>query len=171
MTVVTIAGRRPSLGSIGRKMSHVPHREIRFGRRLSPCVLPLVLGLSSGCYDGEALMRHAHSAVLTATLAEVDLGEFVTTLPRDPESGIFTTINVHIFGTVTRSGLPAVTKQLRADEFRLRHELLAAVRRSTRDELADPALAKLRARILQVANRVLADAPIKEVGFYQLTIR
>jgi flagellar basal body-associated protein FliL len=109
--------------------------------------------------------------MLTATLAEVDLGQFVTTLPRDPESGVFTTINVHFFGTVTRSRLSAVKKQLRADEYRMRHELLAAVRRSTRDELADPALPNLRARVLKVANQILTDAPVKEVGFYQLTVR
>jgi hypothetical protein len=53
----------------------------------------------------------------------------------------------------------------------MRHELLAAVRRSTRDELADPALPNLRARVLKVANQILTDAPVKEVGFYQLTVR
>lgn len=125
----------------------------------------------SGCYDGEALMKEAHSAVLTATVAEVDFGKFVTTLPRDQESGNFTTLNLHLFGTVARANLSAVEKQLKGDNFKLRHETLAALRRSTRDELADPTLAELRARILKVVNQVLADAPVQDVGFYQLTVR
>jgi hypothetical protein len=124
-----------------------------------------------GCYDGGALVKQAQSTALKASLAEVDLGEYRTTLPRDPESGVFTTLDVHIFGTVPRSRLSEVKKQLKADEFRIRHEALTAVRQSSRDELTDPTLAKLRERIEEVVNRVLADAPINGIGFYQLTLR
>ena len=127
--------------------------------------------IACGCYDGGALVKQAQSTALKASFAEVDLGEYRTTLPRDPESGVFTTLDVHIFGTVPRSRLSEVKKQLKADEFRIRHEALTAVRQSSRDELTDPTLAKLRARIEEVVNRVLADAPLKGIGFYQLTLR
>ena len=143
----------------------------RRGRQLWQLALWLVPVALGGCYDGDALMKEAHSAVLTAALAEVDLGEYVTTLPRDPESGDFTMINLHLFGTVTRADLSAVEKQLKGDNYKLRHETLAALRRSSRDELADPTLSGFRARILNVVNRVFADAPVKDVGFYQLTVR
>lgn len=143
----------------------------RNGRQLWQWLLWLMPVAFYGCYDGDALMKEAHSAVLTATLAEVDLGEFVTTLPRDHESGDLTTLNLHLFGTVTRANLSAVEKQLKGDNYKLRHETLAALRRSTRDELSDPTLAALRARILTVVNQVIADAPVKDVGFYQLTVR
>jgi hypothetical protein len=53
----------------------------------------------------------------------------------------------------------------------LRHETLAAVRTATRDELAEPSLAQLRQRIEQVVNAVLNDAPVKDIGFYQVTLR
>ena len=152
-------------------MSYSDFDVTHFGRMFWRLLLPLVLGVSSGCYDGEALLKQAQSTALNASLAEVDLGEFSTTLPRDPNTGRYTSIDLHIFGTVSRSRLGDVKKQLKYDNYRLRHETLTAVRRSTRDELTDPTLAKLRARIEQVVNQVLADTPVKEIGFYQLTVR
>ena len=134
-------------------------------------MLPLIAGAVSGCYDGDALLKQAQSAALSTTLAEVDLGKFQTTLPRDPESGRFTKVELHIFGTVPRSQLSAVERQLESDEYRVRHETLSAVRQSSREELADPTFVKLRQRIEQVVNKVLADSPLQEVGFYQLTLR
>lgn len=134
-------------------------------------MLPLALGVLSGCYDGDALVKQAQSTALTTSLAEVDLGTFHTTLPRDPNTNAFTALELHIFGTVPRSRLAEVTKQLKADEYRVRHETLTAVRESNREELTDPTLEKLRARIEQVVNGVLTDAPVKEIGFYQLTLR
>lgn len=134
--------------------------------------LSLVLALVvSGCYDGQALLKQAEAAALSTTLAEVDLGIFQTTLPRDPKTGLFTTMEVHIFGTVSRSKLSTVTAQLEIDNYRMRHEILIAVRKSTREELADASLTGLRARISEVVNKVLTDAPVKEIGFYQITVR
>jgi hypothetical protein len=72
---------------------------------------------------------------------------------------------------VPRYRLAAVTKQLKNDEYRMRHETLAAVRKSTREELAEPNFAQLRARLEKALNGMLEDAPVKEVGFYQLTMR
>jgi hypothetical protein len=134
-------------------------------------ILAVALALCAGCYDGSSMVKEAQSAALKTRLAEIDLGKFQTTLPRDPVTNHFTAIDVHIFGTVPRYQLAAVTKQLKADEYRVRHETLAAVRKSTREELAEPSFAQLRARIEKVVNSVLEDAPVKEVGFYQLTMR
>lgn len=129
------------------------------------------LALSTGCYDGSAMVKQAQSAALNTRLAEIDLGKFQTTLPRDPNTNNFTALDIHIFGTVPRYQLAAVTRQLKAEEYRMRHETLAAVRKSSREELAEPNFAQLRARIEKVVNGVLADAPVKEIGFYQLTMR
>jgi hypothetical protein len=148
--------------------THFQRQAVRIDWRL---LVPLAIGFSSGCYDGQALLKQAQSAALSTTLAEVDLGEFQTTLPRDQDTGTFTTLKLHIFGTVPRTRLVAVERQLGNDEYRVRHETLTAVRQSTRDELTDPALAKLRARIEEVVNKVLTDAPVKGIGFYQLTLR
>lgn len=141
--------------------------------RLMACWPLLLLGLGgvSGCYDGNALLKQAEAAALSTTLAEVDLGTFQTTLPRDANTGVFTTVELHVFGTVPRAKLSEVKTQLQVDEYRLRHDTLVAVRQSTRDELTDPELAKLRARIINVVNKILANSPAKEIGFYQITVR
>jgi hypothetical protein len=143
---------------------------IRTSRHLWP-VFFCALALLSGCYDGEALVKEAQSTALTTSLAEVDLGEYATTLPRDPNSGTFTLVELHIFGTVPRSRLSEVKKQIQADGYRIRHEALSAVRSSSRDELTDPKFTALRSRLEQVMNKILADAPLKGVGFYQFTVR
>src|SRR5438874_2706930 len=88
-------------------------------------ILAFTLALCTGCYDGSAMVKQAQSAALNTRLAEVDLGKFQTTLPRDPETNNFTALDLHIFGTVPRYQLAAVTKQIKADEFRLRHDTLA----------------------------------------------
>ncbi len=134
-------------------------------------ILAVALALCAGCYDGDEMVKRAQSVALKTRLAEIDLGKFQTTLPRDPVTNRFTAVDIHIFGTVPRYRLAAVTKQLKSDEYRVRHETLAAVRKSTREELAEPTFAQLRARIEKVVNGVLEDAPVNEIGFYQVTMR
>jgi hypothetical protein len=133
----------------------------------------VVLGLAAcpGCYDGEVLVQQARSSAVKTRLAEIDFGTFRTTLPRDRKNNSFTELELHIFGTVPRYRVPEIKQQLKVEEYRLRHETLAAVRTATRDELAEPSLAQLRQRIEQVVNAVLSDAPVKAIGFYQVTLR
>jgi hypothetical protein len=64
-----------------------------------------------------------------------------------------------------------VKRCLKTEEYRLRHDLLAAVRGATADELAEPSLAQLRNRIERVVTSVLSDTPVKSIGFYQVTLR
>jgi hypothetical protein len=139
--------------------------------RSSLAVMIAAASVCAGCYDGDALVQKAKSAALKTRLAEVDLGKFTTTLPRDEKTNLSTDLDLHIFGTVPRYRLSAVKRQLRVDEYRMRHDTLAAVRKATREELAEPSLAQLRARIEKVVNAILADSPVKEIGFYQLTLR
>ena len=134
-------------------------------------VAVLALAVCSGCYDGELLVREARSTAVNTRLAEVDLGRFLTTLPRDRKSNTFTELEVHLFATVPRSRVAAVNKQLQAEEYRLRHDLLAAVRGATSQELAEPSLAQLRARIEQIVNAALSDTSVKSIGFYEVTLR
>src|SRR6185503_2775545 len=96
---------------------------LRLGAALALVVAALLP--CSGCYDGDALVKQAKSAALKTRLAEVDLGTFQTTLPRDENTNLFTDLDLHIFGTVPRYRLAAVKKQLKVDEYRLRHETLA----------------------------------------------
>jgi hypothetical protein len=131
----------------------------------------LELGLSTGCYDGELLLREARSTAHSTRMAEVDLGKFLTTLPRDRKDDSFTELDVHLFATVPRSRVTSVKRQLKAEQYRLRHDLLAAVRGATAEELAEPSLARLRERIERVMNDALSDHPVKSIGFYQIAVR
>ena len=142
----------------------------QLGQRLIAPALLLALGLSSGCYDGDALINEVRSAALRTRLVEVDLGSYKTTMPRKRTDNETTEVKLHIFGTVPRYRIPEIEAQLKADGFRLRHETLAAVRQTTATELAEPNLTALRTRIEKVVNAQLADAPVKSIGFYEVQL-
>jgi hypothetical protein len=137
---------------------------------LAPALL-VALSLSTGCYDGEALINDVRSAALRTRLVEIDLGSYRTTMPRTRNESEATEIELHIFGTVPRYRVPAIEKVLAADGYRLRHETIAAVRKATAAELAEPDLAALRARLEKVINARLADASVKSIGFYEVRVR
>jgi hypothetical protein len=137
----------------------------------SIAILVLGVAVNTGCYDGDALITRARSTALTTRLAEVDLGSFHTTLPRDPSSVSLTELKLHIFGTVPRYRVPEVQQQLKSESYRLRHETLAAVRTATPEELAEPSLATLRKRIEAVVNGIIAESPVKSIGFYEFAMR
>jgi hypothetical protein len=131
----------------------------------------LAIAFSSGCYDGDLLVLEARSAAHNTRLAEVDLGHFLTTLPRDRKNNSFTDLEVHLFATVPHSRVSSVKRQLAMEEYRLRHDLLAAVRGATSEELTEPSLAQLRQRVEKVIDAILADQPVKSIGFYQVSLR
>lgn len=130
----------------------------------------LMLCLFGGCYDSAAMIEATRDSVLKSRDVEVDLGTFQTTMPRDAETNAFTDLSVHLYGAVPRYRASDVRKQLKADAFRVRHSTLTALRDTTREELAEPDLTRFRARIEKVVNEVLADAPIKHIGFYDVRL-
>jgi hypothetical protein len=124
-----------------------------------------------GCYDGEALVQEARTSALKTRLAEVDFGMYRTTLPRDARTQTITELKLHVFGTVPRYRVPEIEKRLKAEEYRLRHKTLGAVRNTSREELAEPSLTQLRERIELVVNEILVDSPVKSIGFYEVSLR
>ena len=154
-----------------RKAGHVRRYRFSPAQLMIAVWICLMLCLCGGCYDGHALVNEAHSAAIKSRAAEIDLGRYQTTLPRDLHSNAFTDLTIHIFGTVPRYRVSAIKKQLKADEYQLRHHTLAAVRETTRDELAEPDLSQLRGRIEKVVNEVLTDAPINSIGFYDIRMK
>jgi flagellar basal body-associated protein FliL len=134
-------------------------------------LLCLAAACGGGCYNGEALVESARSSALKTHLAEVDFGTYRTSLPRDAKTHTMTELKLHVFGTVPRYRVPEVEKRLKAEEYRLRHQTLGAVRTTTRDELAEPSLTQLRERIEKVVNQILDDSPVKSIGFYEVSLR
>jgi len=141
------------------------------GRIMHFAFAALVIASHSGCYDGELLVTQARSAALNTRLAEIDLGSFHTSLPRDPKSGLITELELHIFGNVPHYRVAAINRQVRVEDYRLRHEIIAAVRATSSEELAEPSLKSLRARIEHIVNGILEESPVEAIGFYQVSIR
>ncbi len=140
-------------------------------RKLIRAMVLLCACFFAGCYRGEALVNEARSRATKTRLAEVDFGTFQTTLPRDAHAHTLTELKLHVFGTVPRYRVAEIKKQLKYEEYRLRAETLGAVRHATREELSEPSLAQLRKRIEKVLNEILAEKPVKSVGFYEVTLR
>lgn len=124
----------------------------------------------TGCYDPHALIDQVRADASRNRLHEVDLGTYRTTMPRDPATHTFTEMELRIFGTVPQYRVAAIEEQLKTEGYRLRHETLSAIRQTTREELAEPDLAKLRNRLTQVTNNVLTEAPVKSIGFEHIRI-
>ncbi len=128
------------------------------------------LMLSGGCYDSAALVKQVRNDSLRNQSHEIDLGQFRTTIPRDSATNTIIEIELQLFGTVPQYRIPAIEKQLKADGYHLRAETLVAIRQTTDEELAEANLGTLRARLKQVVNSVLKNAPIKSIGIEQILI-
>ena len=142
---------------------------IRF-RPLLLAICAACLAVCGGCYDSRALVDQVRSDALRNRLHEVDLGEYRTTMPRDPVTNASLEMKLHLFGTVPQYRIPAIKKQLKTEGYRLRFETLAAIRETSSQELAEPDLGHLRSRLTSVVNNVLTEAPIKSVGFEDFQI-
>jgi hypothetical protein len=138
--------------------------------RLCPHILACLSLLASGCYDGQALINQARSAAQRTRLAEIDLGTFATTMPTDPETNSLTELELHLFGTVPRYRVPTIERQLKAEDYRIRHEMISAVRQASVDELAEPNLTQLRERLEKVVNGILDESPVDTIGFYSMQV-
>ncbi len=139
-------------------------------RRAGSTLCALSLALSAGCYDSKALVDQVRSDALRSQTHEIDLGLYRTTMPRDLNTSLLTEIELHLFGTVPQYKITAIRKQLKADGYKLRHDTLVAIRQTTAEELGEPSLGQLRTRLMQVANNVLEDAPIKSIGVENIRI-
>ncbi len=139
-------------------------------RRAGGAICALSLAISTGCYDSKALVDQVRSDALRSQTHEIDLGLYRTTMPRDLNTNLLTEIELRLFGTVPQYKFPAIKKQLKADSYKLRHDTLVAIRQTTAEELGEPNLGQLRTRLMQVANNVLEDAPIKSIGVENIRI-
>jgi hypothetical protein len=75
--------------------------------------LLLCLLAAAGCYQGASLVNEVRSAALGTRLAEVDLGAYRTTMPRDPVRDSLAELELHLFGTAPRYRAPVIEKQFR----------------------------------------------------------
>jgi hypothetical protein len=131
-------------------------------------LLALAMVSFGGCYDGEALVELARAEAIQSQLDEVELGAYRTTLPRDENSAATTEIEFEIFGNAPHYRVAEITQQLATDGYRLRYGVITEVRQATAEELGEPNLTALKERFKEVANQVLANAPITSIGVKRL---
>lgn len=148
-----------------RGKSSIPIRQLAWG---ASCALCLVV--ATGCYNSKALVAQVRSEALRGQTHEIDLGLYRTTLPRDPNTNTLTEIELRMYGTVPQYKIPIIEKQLKADDYKLRYDMLVAIRKTTAEELGEPNLGQLRTRMMKVANGVLKDAPIQAIGVEKIRI-
>lgn len=130
----------------------------------------LGLATSAGCYDTKALVDQVRNHALRGQTHEIQLGLYRTTMPRDLLNSSLTEVELRLFGAVPQYKIPMIEKQLAADGDRLRYETLVAIRQTTAEELGEPNLGHLRNRLMDVANSVLAGAPIQSIGIEKIRI-
>lgn len=128
----------------------------------------LLLSMSGGCYSGEEMVENVRDQVLRDRLEEVDLGTYRLTMPKNPKTTEITEVQMHVFGSTARYLRKDVMQQIEQRQFELRHKTLLTVREAKPEDFVDPDLIKLRQRLITVANEVLAESPIKQVGFYEI---
>lgn len=161
----------PGAKSRHHRGSYAARRPGTTGWRLLVCLSLLAWPvLAGGCYDGTKLVEQVRSAALRTRLAEVDLGTYRTTMPHDPAENSLAELELHLFGTVPRYRVPMIEEQLKTEDYRMRHKMLATLRQATPQELSDPNFTQLRARIEKLVNEILQDAPVKTVGFYDVKL-
>ena len=62
----------------------------------------LVLAALAGCYDPEEMVQRAQDDAVQTQFLEIDLGEYLVTLPRDKQTGALMELSLHYFGNVPR---------------------------------------------------------------------
>ena len=137
----------------------------RFHLLLPTCLMALLLGAMSGCYNTDSLVDEVRNQAIRTRLEEFDLGYYRTTLPRYAVDGTPMEVEVEMFGTAARYKVPEVQEQITKEEYRLRQAVVVAIRQTNANEIADPDLITFRERLMTVVKQALPDAPIESLGF------
>ena len=140
---------------------------LRSSRRLA--IVALALGVSSvGCFNGEKLVARVRNHAIRSRVDEVKLGQYRVTLPRNRLTGEMSEVDVRVFGETLRYKINEIEDELKSRAPEIEDHTLRILRETTREELADPELTDLRARLLASMNEVLTGAPLKSVCFHEV---
>lgn len=131
-------------------------------------LIPCAMLLTTGCYNSEALVERVRNDALRHRLEEIDLGSYGITMPRNPETSETIEVELKLFGSIARYKKSKAKKQLKREDFLLRHRTLMAIRNSTPEDFTEPDLTALRTRLLEAANSVLDEPTIQRVGFHEI---
>ncbi|MGL4512225.1 MAG: hypothetical protein ACRCT8_03985 [Lacipirellulaceae bacterium] len=127
-------------------------------------LLGLALAPLAGCYNGKVLVARARSHATSSRIEEIELGSFRVTLPRDNRTTHTPVVEVRLFGEAPLRTRKEIEKQIKDRAFLVNDRAMTTLRKATLEELHEPSLDRLRARLLEAVNGSLEGAPLLAVG-------
>jgi phage-related protein len=142
---------------------------LSLGHSLRATLAVAALGAASlGCVDGDKLVARVRNNAIRTRIDEVELGSYKVTLPRNFPTGEMTEVEVRLYGETLRYKINEIEDELKQKAPVFEDHTLKVLRETTRQELADPDLTRLRARLLESMNATLTGAPLTALGFYEV---
>lgn len=136
---------------------------------LRTALVVAALGAASvGCVDSEKLVARVRNNAIRTRIDEVELGAYRVTLPRNFQTGEMAEVDVRLYGETPRYKINEIEDELKSKAPLIEDSTLKVLRQTTRQELADPDLTSLRARLLASMNETLSGAPLVSLGFYDV---
>ena len=102
--------------------------------------------------------------------AELDLGEYKLT-HAGPGEGKMATIAFHLYAIVPDEKLATLTEKIPAHEKRMRDTILSTVHEATYDDLNEPFMPTVKARLAHSINHVLNALEVRDVVFSNLSTK
>ena len=122
--------------------------------------------MTSGCYNGDALLQAHSESIEVIHMEEIDLGAFQVTLPHILGNAHDSVVEFHAFGRVESTDRSAVQHVLDTRGAELRSRMLLSVRGMHDAAFDEPRLTALRQTIAGAINGALDEKLVKKVGFY-----
>jgi len=142
---------------------------LSLGHSLRATLAAAAFGAASlGCVDGDKLVARVQNNAIRTRIDEVELGSYRVTLPLNFQTGEMTEVDVRLYGETLRYKINEIEDELKQKAPVFEDHTLKVLRETTRQELADPDLVSLRARLLESMNQTLTGAPLTSLGFYQV---
>jgi hypothetical protein len=116
------------------------------------------------------LIETKHAKLSQAKLSELDLGEFKLT-HAGPGEGRMATVTFHLYALVPDDKLTEVTDAIPAHEKRIRDLILSTVHEAPYEDLNEPNMPTVKARITTGVNRILSSVEVRDVVFSTLSTR
>jgi len=133
-------------------------------KRTATLIVLLAIALP-GCADSQAQKQQRAETPeqeKAKTQVEVDLGEYRFKTLR-PASGATLKMSFHLHGVIDREDVEQFAQLWKTHRLRVRDQVLVTVRSSEWQELSNPDLTMLRARILWWVNKALGEEIVRKV--------